>query len=56
MDDRISEFLAAVDAMRGDDQDVRTTAHTSSVSAEGWPIHETADDSQALTAREPHQR
>jgi hypothetical protein len=35
--DRITDFLAAVDELRGDDQDVRSTAHTSSVSAEGWP-------------------
>jgi hypothetical protein len=39
--DRISEFLAAVDDLRGDDETVRTTAHTSSVSAEGWPTTET---------------
>jgi hypothetical protein len=26
--------------MRGDDDAVRTTAHTSSVSAEGWPTAE----------------
>ncbi|MBB6415051.1 hypothetical protein QFZ63_001893 [Streptomyces sp. B3I7] len=39
-DDRISEFLAAVDDLRGDDTTVRTTAHTSSVSAKGWPTAE----------------
>jgi hypothetical protein len=33
----INDFLAAVDELRGDDDSVRTTAHTSSVSAEGWP-------------------
>lgn len=38
--DRISDFLAAVDDLRGDDETVRTTAHTSSVSAEGWPTAE----------------
>ncbi|AJC54957.1 hypothetical protein [Streptomyces sp. 769] len=38
--DRISEFLDAVDELRGDDTTVRTTAHTSSVSAEGWPTTE----------------
>ncbi|WP_414169137.1 hypothetical protein ACMATS_25040 [Streptoverticillium reticulum] len=38
--DRISDFLAAVDDLRGDDESVRTTAHTSSVSAEGWPTTE----------------
>ncbi|MFF2611720.1 MULTISPECIES: hypothetical protein [Streptomycetaceae] len=34
--DRISEFLADVEGLRGEDETVRTTAHTSSVSAEGW--------------------
>lgn len=44
--DRISEFLAAVDRLRGDDQAVRTTAHTSSVSAEGWPAAEPQSDTK----------
>jgi hypothetical protein len=35
--DPISEFLAAVDELRGDDDTVRTTMHTSSVSADDWP-------------------
>ncbi|WP_406086802.1 hypothetical protein [Kitasatospora purpeofusca] len=39
--DRIDDFLAAVEDLRGEDETVRTTAHTSSVSAEGWP---TTDD------------
>ncbi|MCX4689759.1 hypothetical protein OG401_36655 [Kitasatospora purpeofusca] len=39
--DRIGDFLAAVEDLRGEDETVRTTAHTSSVSAEGWP---TTDD------------
>jgi hypothetical protein len=34
--DQIDEFLAAVDELRGEDETVRSTAHTSSVSAEGW--------------------
>ena len=38
--DRISEFLDAVEDLRGEDEDVRTTAPTSSVSAEGWPTAE----------------
>ena len=38
--DRISEFLDAVEDLRGEDEDVRTTANTSSVSAEGWPTAE----------------
>ena len=38
--DPISDFLAAVDDLRGDDESVRTTAHTSSVSADGWPTGE----------------
>jgi hypothetical protein len=35
--DPISEFLAAVEELRGDDDTVRTTMHTSSVSADDWP-------------------
>lgn len=35
--DRITDFLAAVEDLRGEDETVRSTAHTSSVSAEGWP-------------------
>jgi hypothetical protein len=42
--DRITDFLAAVDDLRGDDESVRTTAHTSSVSAEGWPSAESVTD------------
>ncbi|MFD4906578.1 hypothetical protein [Kitasatospora purpeofusca] len=38
--DRIGDFLAAVEDLRGEDETVRTTAHTSSVSAEGWPTAE----------------
>ena len=34
----IEDFLAAVDELRADDTTVRTTAHTSSVSAEGWTL------------------
>jgi hypothetical protein len=34
--DRIADFLAAVDELRANDETVRSTAHTSSVSAEGW--------------------
>lgn len=55
-EDRISDFLAAVDELRGDDQDIRTTAHTSSVSAEGWPIAESAEDIQETAGREPRQQ
>jgi hypothetical protein len=39
--DRIEDFLAAVEDLRGDDDAVRTTAHTSSVSADGWTTRET---------------
>lgn len=39
--DRIADFLADVEDLRGEDESVRTTAHTSSVSAEGWPATET---------------
>jgi hypothetical protein len=38
-DDWTAEFLAAVDDLRGDDDKVRTTAHTSSVSDKGWATH-----------------
>lgn len=41
--DRISDFLNAVDGLRGEDDAVRTTAHTSSVSAEGWAAAEQTD-------------
>lgn len=34
--DQISDFLNAVDDLRAEDDEVRSTAHTSSVSAEGW--------------------
>ncbi|MFD8609716.1 hypothetical protein [Streptomyces sp. NPDC059631] len=41
MDDtQISEFLDAVEDLRGGDETVRSTAHTSSVSAEGWTATE----------------
>jgi hypothetical protein len=43
-DDSISEFLAAVDDLRGEDEAVRTTEHTSSVSDDGW---NTATDTDA---------
>lgn len=45
--DQISDFLAAVDELRGEDDTVRTTAHTSSVSAEGWPTTEASTGSDA---------
>ncbi|MFI9588566.1 hypothetical protein ACIHCQ_43915 [Streptomyces sp. NPDC052236] len=48
--DRISDFLAAVDNLRGDDETVRTTAHTSSVSAEGWPTTAAPTDTATPTA------
>ncbi|WP_199818535.1 hypothetical protein [Streptomyces sp. NRRL F-4474] len=38
--DRIADFLANVEDLRGEDETVRTTAHTSSVSAKGWPAAE----------------
>ncbi|GAA1118460.1 hypothetical protein NE857_22180 [Nocardiopsis exhalans] len=34
---QFEDFLTAVDDLRSEDASVRTTAHTSSVSAEGWP-------------------
>ncbi|MFF3853557.1 hypothetical protein [Micromonospora sp. HUAS LYJ1] len=45
--DRISDFLTAVDDLRGDDETVRSTRHTSSVSAEGWPTTEVPADTTA---------
>ena len=44
--DQINDFLAAVDELRGADDSVRTTAHTSSVSDEGWPVAESQTDTQ----------
>ncbi|MFI8103478.1 hypothetical protein [Streptomyces sp. NPDC086023] len=35
-------FLAAVDTLRADEGAVRATAHTSSVSADGWTATEPA--------------
>lgn len=37
--DRINDFLAAVEDLRGNHDAVRTTAHTSSVSAADWSTH-----------------
>src|SRR5438094_577306 len=39
--DHYDEFLEAVDALRKGDVVVRTTAHTSSVAADGWPAKPT---------------
>ena len=41
-EDWTDEFLAAVDDLRGDDDKVRTTAHTSSVSDKGWAVKDAA--------------
>ena len=38
--DEMTDFLAAVDRLRADDAAVRTTAHTSSIIAAGWPAAE----------------
>jgi hypothetical protein len=40
----IDDFIAAVEDLRGTDTSVRTTAHTSSVSADGWPTSVPATD------------
>ncbi|MGV9266572.1 hypothetical protein ACWDRR_18160 [Kitasatospora sp. NPDC003701] len=48
MSDKIPGFLAAVDELRGEDSTVRTTAHTSRVSAEGWPAAQ-GDDTDGDT-------
>jgi hypothetical protein len=45
--DQITDFLNAVDELRADDDQVRTTAHTSSVSAEGWAVAEQSDPANA---------
>lgn len=42
--DRFTDFLSAVDELRADDETVRSTAHTSSVSAEGWPTTDETED------------
>jgi len=34
--DTVEDFLSAVDSLRENDKEVRTTAHTASVSAEAW--------------------
>lgn len=44
-EDWTEEFLEAVDDLRGEDDTVRTTKHTSSVSGEGWAT--TGDGSSA---------
>jgi hypothetical protein len=38
----MDDFLAVVNDLRDGDQTVRTTAHTSSVSAEGWIVEDDA--------------
>ncbi|WP_255466245.1 MULTISPECIES: hypothetical protein [Nocardia] len=35
--DEITHFLAAVEQLRDDEGAIRTTAHTSSIIATGWP-------------------
>ncbi|MEU2135221.1 hypothetical protein [Streptomyces sp. NPDC018352] len=47
---RINKFLNAVGELRGEDETVRTTAHTSSVSAEGWTTTETAEPATGSNA------
>lgn len=42
-----TEFLDAVEDLRDGDETVRATAHTSSVSAEGWTATETATGTSA---------
>lgn len=44
-DDRFNDFLVAVENLRGDDTGVRTTSHTSSVSADGWTTGTETDPS-----------
>ncbi|WP_169811595.1 hypothetical protein [Nocardia shimofusensis] len=36
-DDSTAAFLAAVEELRKDEGTLRTTAHTSSIIAQGWP-------------------
>lgn len=45
--DQISDFLNAVDELRAEDDEVRSTAHTSSVSADGWVASEQANAADA---------
>jgi hypothetical protein len=35
--DEITDFLASVERLRDDEGAIRTTAHTSSIIASGWP-------------------
>ncbi|MFD6347782.1 hypothetical protein ACFWF9_24095 [Streptomyces roseolus] len=43
-------FLVAVDNLRADEDTVRATAHTSSVSAEGWTATEQASVPEGTNA------
>ncbi|WP_406116349.1 hypothetical protein [Streptomyces sp. NBC_01014] len=47
---RITEFIGAVGELRGEDETVRATAHTSSVSAEGWTTTEAAEPATGSNA------
>lgn len=48
--DSLATFLDAVDALRSDDESVRTTAHTSSVSSDGWDVSESPKPVQPESA------
>lgn len=43
-------FLTAVDTLRADEDTVRATAHTSSVSADGWTAAEPASAAEGTDA------
>ncbi|MFF8618213.1 hypothetical protein [Streptomyces sp. NPDC015350] len=45
-----TSFLAAVGTLRADEGTVRATAHTSSVSADGWTATETASAAEGADA------
>ncbi|MFB8026827.1 MULTISPECIES: hypothetical protein [unclassified Streptomyces] len=47
---RINTFLDAVGELRGEDETVRATAHTSSVSAEGWTTTEAIEPATGTDA------
>ncbi|MFJ2574753.1 hypothetical protein ACIOYT_30615 [Streptomyces halstedii] len=47
---RINDFLDAVGELRGEDETVRATAHTSSVSADGWTTTEATEPATGTDA------
>lgn len=48
--DQFTEFLADVETLRDGDTDIRTTAHTSSISADDW-TNDTTSTTEETTDR-----